>query len=313
MAMPSLIIAAAISLLVIASPRVQPPGDSPALAELWQEPAADRDLFFGVGGAALAPDPRTPYTIVELKIRGASAGYAAHDTRGREWSVKFPPEAFTEIVASRLHWAVGYHQPPIHLMRDWRAIGADEPNPQLPARFREKRPDLGGLRSGDGWSFANNPFVGTRELNGLLVLQAIIENPDLKPSNNTVYTLKTPLEGARRWYVVRDLGYSFGHAAFNGPKGDIEAFERAPFISGVTNGRVVFHFGGLQRKLLDHIRVEDVLWICERLERLTDRQWQDAFRAGGYEPTLAQRYITRLKARVREGLALGDTARLSEK
>jgi hypothetical protein len=32
----------------------------------------------------------------------------------RKWSAKLPPEAQTEVVASRILWGVGYHQPPIY-------------------------------------------------------------------------------------------------------------------------------------------------------------------------------------------------------
>jgi hypothetical protein len=274
------------------------------MAELWVEPDPDRDLYFGVGGPRLAPDPLVRYSVIERKIRGASDGYTVEDDTEREWSVKFPPEAFMEIVASRLHWAVGFHQPPIYLLREWQASGATAPNPQLPARFREKRPDYHGLTAGDTWSFRDNPFIGTRPLAGLLILQAIIENPDTKTSNNTLYTLREPVEGASRWYVVRDLGYSLGRAGFNSPRGDIEAFERAPFIRSVAGSQVEFHYGGMYRSLLEGMTVDDVVWICERLGRLTDRQWRDAFRAGGYDPAIANRYIRALKARVAQGLSL---------
>jgi hypothetical protein len=192
------------------------------------------------------------------------------------------------------------------LLPAWNAAGARAPNPQLPARFREKRPDLHGLDAGDGWEFTDNPFVGTRPLAGLLVLQAIVENPDIKASNNTIYTLKIPAEGASRWYVVRDLGYALGRAAFIGPRSDIDAFERAPFIRGIVDGKVQFHYGGRYASKLDDITVADVHWICRRLATLTDRQWQDAFRAGGHEPTIADRYIRVLKKRIADGLALPD-------
>ena len=223
--------------------------------------------------------------------------------------MKLPSEATTEVVASRIHWALGYHQPPVYLMREWHAKGAVAPNPQLPARFREKKPDFHGIESGSTWSYKDNPFVGTREWAGLLVLQAIIANPDLKDSNNTIYTLKEPAEGAKQWYVIRDLGYSFGSAAFNSPRADVDAFERAPFIRDVVDGRVRFHFGGQYGSRLKNTTVADVHWICERLSRLTDRQWRDAFRAGAYESSIADRYIARLKAKTAEGLALRETSR----
>jgi hypothetical protein len=34
-------------------------------------------------------------------------------------------------------------------------------------------------------------------------------------------------------------------------------------------------------------------------------QWQDVFRAGGYAPQVAGRFIRRLKQKIEEGLAIG--------
>ena len=274
------------------------------IEELWVAPPADRNLLYGVGGKGLAPDPNERYKVREIKIRGFSEGYTLTDSKDREWSAKYPPEAFAEIASSRILWAVGFHQPPIYVLREWNAEGARAPNPQLPARFRQKNPDLYGLEAGANWSFRDNPFVGTRPLAGLLVLQAILANPDIKPSNNTIYTLKTPAEGATKWYVVRDLGYSLGSSGFNSPRADIEAFEKAPFIRGVTGGKVQFYYGGQNKKMLKDITVADVHWICQRLAKLTDEQWRDAFRAAAYEPSVADRYIVKLKAKIAEGLAL---------
>ena len=282
-------------------------GTRAPIAELWVEPVGERELLFGVGGKRLAPDPAGEYRVTEIKIGGFSDGYTLIDTSKREWSTKFPPEAATEVALSRIHWALGYHQPPVYLLPEWNATGAKGPNPQLPARFREKQPDFHGMDSGDGWAFDNNPFLGTRPLGGLIALQAILENMDLKASNNTIYTLTSPAEGASRWYVVRDLGYALGRAGYNGPRGEVDAFERAPFIKEVVDGKVVFHFGGRHKKLLATVTVEDVVWICERLTRLTDRQWRDAFRAGGFEDSVGKRFANRIKSRAAEGLALRKT------
>ena len=209
------------------------PPTAAQLAQLWVEPDRGRDLFWGVGGKRLAPDPSVKYQVIEIKRGGYSRGYTVLDPKKREWSAKFPPEAGTEIVASRLHWGIGYHQPPIYLIRDWRAEKATSPNPQLPARFREKNPDLNGLDAGDPWSYFQNPFVGTPQLNGLLALQAMLGNSDLKDAQNVVYTLKKPLEGATTWYVARDLGQTFGRTGvISAPRGDIEVYEETPFIRG---------------------------------------------------------------------------------
>ncbi len=281
------------------------PPTAAQMAELWVQPDAPRDLFWGVGGKRLAPDPSVRYRVIDMKRSGYSRGYDVRGPDDREWSAKFPPEAGTEIAASRIHWGIGYHQPPIYLLSKWTADRATTPNPQLPARFREKKPDLHGLDAKEPWSYYQNPFVGTRELAGLLVLQAMLGNSDLKDDNNRIYKLDEPFEGASTWYVDRDLGQTFGRTGvIDAPRGDIKAFEETPFIKAVVNGRVVFDWRGRNDALLENIKPSDVRWICGRLETLTDAQWRDAFRAAGFGEDIGQRFIRRLKQKIAEGLAL---------
>jgi len=300
----------AISLLAACQGLVRPvpapvPPPPAQLAELWVEPETNRNLYWGVGGERLKPDPAVTYTIIETKRTGFSTGYTVTDPSKRKWSVKFPPEAPTEVVASRLLWGVGYHQPPIYYVGRWNAEGRRD-NPQLPGRFRESKPDLHGLDAGLAWSYYRGPFTGTRELNGLLVLMAMLGNSDIKDEQNVVYSLKQPFEGASRWYVARDLGQSFGRTGvLDAPRGDPKVFEQTPFIKGMSGGYVRFDWRGRHGVLLERITPADVHWICGRLQRLTDQQWQDAFRAGGYAPEVANRFITRFKQKIEEGLAVG--------
>jgi len=276
------------------------------LKQLWVEPQPGRDLYWGVGGEKLAPDPAATYAVIEIKRSGFSRGYTVKSPGGREWSVKFPPEAPTEVVASRIHWGAGYHQPPLYYLSKWMAEKATSPNPQLPARFREKAPALeGGMEDKGSWSYYKNPFVGTRELKGLLVLQAMLGNSDLKDANNVIYVLREAVEGASAWYVARDLGHTFGRTGIlDAPRGDAEVFDRTPFIKGIVNGRVKLDWRGRHDALFNDIAPADVRWICSRLQKLSDAQWQDAFRAGGYPKSDADRFIRRLKQKIAEGLAL---------
>jgi hypothetical protein len=281
---------------------------SPAqIAELWHEPEPNRDLFWGVGGRGLAPDPKATYSVTEIKRGGFSRGYTVTDAKGREWSAKFPPEASTEVVTSRLLWGIGYHQPPIYYLAEWQAQKATSPNPQLPARFRERAPDFHGLETGGTWSYYENPFVGTRQLNGLLTVHAMLGNSDLKDEQNALYTFKEPVEGARQWFVARDLGQTFGKSGtFDPPRGDPGAFERTGFITGVENGAVRFDYRGRHKVLFDKITAADVRWVCQRLSALSDEQLHDAFRAGGYPSATADRFIARLRQKIAEGARLKD-------
>jgi hypothetical protein len=284
------------------------PPSGTQLAQLWVDRNDRVDVFSGVGGRTLAPDPSVTYTVIAIKQGGFSRGYTVKDPDGREWSAKFPPEASAEVAASRILWAAGYHQPPVYYVPRWEADKAPLPNPQLPARFREKKPKLRGeiaLDEEGTWSYYENPFVGTRELKGLLVLQAMLGNSDLKDDNNALYRLKEAVDGASVWYVARDLGHTFGRTGvIDAPRGDPAVFETTPFIKGLVNGRVKFDWRGRHDRLLEDITPADVRWICGRLQRLTDRQWSDAFRAGGYPEPDAERFIRRLKQKIAEGLAL---------
>ena len=283
------------------------PPSRAVIAQLWVAPEPNRDLYWGVGGKRLAPRPDVVYRVTEVKEGGFSAGYTVEGPDGREWSAKFRPEGLTEVVASRILWGVGYHQPPIYLLEKWTAENANGPNPQAPARFREKTPDLAGLDATDVWSYYQNPFVGTRELAGLLVLHVMLGNSDLKDDNNALYTLDRPVEGASRWFVARDLGQTFGRMGIvDAPRGDIEVFETTPFIKSVDDSTVELEIGGRHDTLFAGITPADVRWICDRLNRFTDRQWTDAFRAGGYDKPTADRFIRRLKQKIAEGLALDE-------
>src|SRR5262249_23191986 len=146
----------------------------------------------------------------------------------------------------------------------------------------------------------------TRPYQGLLVLLIVLNGTDLKNENNELYEIAgDPREGARHWYVVKDLGASLGETGRMDPRrGYVEGFEREPFIRGVHDGLVRFAFHGRHQELVQHIAVEDVRWICERLAKLTDRQWRDAFHAGGYTDGQTSRFVARIRQKIDEGLAL---------
>jgi hypothetical protein len=99
------------------SPRVHVANTTPPpaekLAELWRGPddITTRDLFHGAGGADAAPSVGATYTWVATDTTGYSPGYEVRGEDGRTWDVKLGIEAQTEVVASRVLWAIGYHQP----------------------------------------------------------------------------------------------------------------------------------------------------------------------------------------------------------
>jgi len=286
------------------APTGNPPPRS-SISELWIEPGAARNLFDGPAGVAASARPKVDgrFEIDSKDTAGFSATYKVRDASGRKWNVKIGPEAQTEVVASRIVWAVGYHQVPSYFVERWIAVDKAKGQQLGGARFR---PDDLRLKSRGTWSWLKNPFVGTAPYRGLLALMMILNSTDLKDDNNTLYDVEgPPREGARRHYVVKDLGASLGETGKMDPRrGYIDGFEKEPFITGVDNGRVEFGFRGRHQELLEQIRVEDVRWICERLQKVTDRQWRDAFRAGNYSDEITARYVARIRQKIKEGLEL---------
>lgn len=288
---------------VVVTPRAPIP---PAvMAGLRIDPGATpRDLFWGVGGEQYAPPAGAMYTLEAKDDAGFSIGFDVVDPSGREWSAKIGPEAQTEVVVSRILWGLGYHQPPVYYVPSWRVrAGTGEPALESEARFRPKLPQL--ERLDEIWSWADNPFSGSPELKGLLVILLMLNSTDLKDSNNSIYRLTKPWDGASTWYVVRDLGATFGETGKLFPRRNwLEGFEREPFITAIEDGRIDFGYGGLHGELLAMIGPADVLWAARQMARLTDAQWQDAFRAGNYAPHQADRSIRRVKEKIGDGLAL---------
>ena len=270
-----------------------------ALAELWTDPGniAAKDLRWGRGGQAGAPPADVEYEFKESDTTGYSAGYDVVDPSGREWDVKTGDEGQTEVMASRLLWAVGYHQPVVYFMPEWKMKNGPVSRPGS-GRFR-----LGSDHDTDGeWSWTENPFRGTRQLKGLIVANLIINNWDLKPSQNRVYT---EVRNPARWFVVQDLGASFGKTAWPvGNRNNIDDFESQKLVVGVDNGRVQFDYHARHKELLSDITPADVVWICRLLSRITDRQWTDLFAGAAIADDIGVRYTRKIKEKIQEGLAL---------
>ena len=280
-------------------------GEEAPLTALWQEPRdlQSRDVFNGPWGAANAPNPKVTYTFVELKQSGVNPGVTVKDPSGRVWHVKQPSEKWdegpSEVVLSRVLSAVGYHQPPVYYLPSFTMQDANGTRTERGGRFRVDHPSL---KEQGEWSWRMNPFVGTMPYQGLLVMMLMFANSDLKTSNNTVFEH----EGNGRleqWYAVRDLGASLGEMAiFGAMRNDPELYEKQPFITGIVDGFVEFDYARKERMLTEgRITPAEVAWASNLLARLSDRQWSDAFRAGGYPPDVAARFIKKIRQNIAQG------------
>jgi len=300
-------------------------GNAPAV--LWRKPVdiASRDLFYGPGGQE--HQPHEPYTFLKEDLDGTSPKFDVEDRDGVKWKVKLGEEARPEIVASRLVWAVGYFASedyflatlragdlPAHLHRGQNFVAPDGSvrNVRLKREASEKKIAI--------WRWRRNPFTGTRELNGLRVVMALINNWDLKDVNNVVYEQKDEAE-PKHIYEVNDLGASFGTTGRSWSrvksKGNLHAYRHSSFISKVTPSYVNFrvptrpafiHFFEVpefvsrlrMRWIGRHIPRADVQWIGGILARLSPDQVRAAFLAAGYSVDEVEGFLKVIEARIAE-------------
>ena len=164
-----------------------------------------RDLFNGPWDTAHAPDPRAEYTFVRPKTGGFNPGVIVRDPQGREWHVKQPSgqprrrgasrgRAVARPLRARLSPAARLLPAVIHDARQIRCA--------YRARVAASASTLPSLKDQGEWSWQQNPFVGQRPYQGLLVILLLFNSSDLKNSNNTLYEY-TPPSAEPRVAVVR--------------------------------------------------------------------------------------------------------------
>lgn len=281
------------------------------LAVLWQEPIdiESRDLIYGIGGREGSPDPVGKFTFLGDKGSpdDSNPKINAKDEQGRVWTVKFGPEVKAETTATRIVWAVGYHVDQDYFVERATIDGFN----RLEARnMRFEREDDDWKKVGR-WSWNYNPFVGTRELDGLKTLMALLHNVDLAETNNKIVR---PKGGAEKViYYVNDLGASLGSTgawftklplldkARSESKGVAKDYVKNGFIASVKNGEVNFQITRRRAdQALDGVKVEHARWMGNLLGRLSDKQLADAFRAGGFNESEVTVYVNEVRDRIRQ-------------
>ena len=284
---------------------------------LWRNPGniRDRDLFLGPGGAQMRPDT-SAITFIKEEKGGYSPKFRVRDRAGREWMAKLGKEAQSETAAVRLLWAIGYSTEINYLVPCAHINGAPKPRKKVDrcegqgfsnVRF-EARPE-NVERTGD-WKWKRNPFIGRRELQGLIVMMGLINNWDIKDSNNVILYVPGGSGDsvvAESHYAVSDLGATFGRTgnvpffwritrSRNNPKD----YAKARFVDKVKGNRVAFRYGGKNRGLFKNITLADAKWLGDLLARLSDRQVADAFRAANYSPSEVRMLTEAVRRRINE-------------
>ena len=75
----------------------------------------------------------------------------------------------------------------------------------------------------------------------------------------------------------------------------------------MDGSKVQLDYRGPHADVLKRLSPADIVWGCELLNRLSDAQLDDAFRAADFSPEIRQRYVTKIRSKIQEGLALRTT------
>ncbi len=294
---------------------------------IWHNPGNSGllNLAWGEGGQANAPKP--PFKFLKEDTGGTNPKLEVRDARGVVWGVKWGEEIHSEVFASRLVWAVGYYVEPAYFVATGKIVGVtgldrakkfvQSDGTFQDARFEKKDKSVTKLSDEESWRYDRNPFVGTKELNGLKIMMMLVSNWDSKDqehaskgSNTKIFVVKTRAATENR-YVVSDWGGTMGKWGnfIKRDKWNCGSYrdQNDDFVKGVKDGKVEWGYSGQHTgSIKDDIPVAHVAWLMGYLGRLSDTQIRHALRASGASASdqacfagAVRERISRLKALVR--------------
>jgi hypothetical protein len=274
-----------------------------ARAAIWRDPGAVERLDLAAGPGGPHGEPKPPFTFVEEHFAGSRPCVSVRDASNRIWRVKWGDEVQVETLATRLAWAAGYFvettyyvpEGRVEAVRDLKKAGScvDATGLFKSARFELEEEDAITHFDEHSWSWVDNPFVGTRELNGLKIVMMWLSNWDAKDvrdvargSNTAIFEYRLEDGSREARYLISDWGGAFGRWGniVNRGRWDCQGFsEQTPlFVAGVNGELVQWGYSGQRTAdIADGISVSDVAWLMKYLGRLTARQIASAVRASG--------------------------------
>lgn len=290
-------------------------------AVIWRDPGPVHllDLESGPGGRSGAPVP--PYSFVEEHTTGSQPCLSVCDARGRVWRAKWGAEVNTETFCTRLAWAAGYFVETTYFVRAGHIDGAvdlqrtkgclDESGHFCNARFELDEEGVVKHFDAHGWAWHDNPFVGTRELNGLKILMMLLANWDNKDvrdvargSNTAIFEYRVAKHQREARYLIIDWGAALG--AWGGNplsrgRWNAEAYasQSDQLITGVDGDQVKWGYAGQRTAdAVDGISVADARWLHSRLAPLTGAQLAGALRASGATADEVSAFTVAIRQRI---------------
>jgi len=288
-------------------------------AILWHE-RSTRGLNLADGPGGKENRPAGKLTFVKEDRTGSSPKFEVVDERGVHWKAKLGEESQAETAATRLVWAAGYFADTDYYYPKLRI--ENMPRLRRGREFVSQDGSVVGIRlerktkneeKGANWSWYKNPFTGTRELNGLRTMMALINNWDLKQDNNVVYDGS----GAKPRYGISDLGSTFGKTGdvFVRSKSNLQDYRQSKFVQKVTPEYVDFYMSSRpfilsvfdlpnyisrtrMQGVATHILRSHAKWLGQLLAQLTDEQIRECFRTAGYSPEQVSGFASVVEQRI---------------
>jgi hypothetical protein len=304
--------------------RIRRAGPRPILAtrhRIWHEvhTAEASDFRFGPGGEAYVPAP--PFEFVEELLSGSHPCVSVRDARQRLWRVKWGAEAKPETFCVRFASACGYFAEVTHYVASGRidgvttltraraSVGAD--GTFVGGRFELEDRSVRLFFDEHSWAWNDNPFVGTKQLDGLKIVMMLLSNWDSKDrrdvargSNTAIFEYRVSRFESEARYLIIDWGGSMGKwgtLVVSRNRWDVDGFEaQTPaFITAVHDGVVDFGYQGQRTaEIARGIPVDHVRWFYKRARRITERALREGLLVSGATGEEAARFARALMIRI---------------
>lgn len=296
----------------------QQPEASANTAVLWRDPGAigEKDLKWGIGSADRQPAP--PFTFVKEDLSGSKPKVRVIDQNGVTWNIKFAGndpsknEVQAEVAANRVLAALGYLAEEDYFLAAGtiekvtqleRARSSVDPNGRFRmARFERRSADR--VRTDKTWTFEANPFVDSKELSGLKLAMALVNNWDNKYQNTSVDLVTLPDGRVEEHYLFSDWGAAFGR--MSGPpswdpaptRWNVKHYQEQPFVREAKDGAILIHFKG--QVPIESVPLEHAGWFADLAGQLRVEQLRAAFAAAGASSGDAEAFATRMLEKIAE-------------
>jgi hypothetical protein len=303
--------------------RIRRAGPRPLLAtrhRIWHQvdALAANDLRYGPGGKAYVPAP--PFQFVEELLTGSHPSVSVRDVKGRLWRVKWGAEAKPEAFCVRFAAACGYFAEVTHYVPRGTIEGAteltrarasvDEQGHFEDARFELEDRSVRMLFEEYSWAWHDNPFAGTRQLDGLKIVVMLLSNWDSKDrrdvsrgSNTAIFEYSVSRFATEARYLITDWGGAMGKwgtTVVSRDRWDVEAFEAQTdgFVSAVHDDAVDFAYQGQRSEIARSIPVSHVRWFYRQARRISESALREGLLVSGATEDESVRFARALRARI---------------